>query len=141
MQINFNGNNYGKTKLIWSALCMSSLCPLHRQVAPHFDERYKRKQSESFLGRPEHTIWVSRHRTLKTQYVHLSVFIWKQYKIIASYKDVFKLQSFCLCIPFLTLTLSFCSSIYLLKLSSLKPFVTRWSVSVVIAFPFYRIRF
>ena len=47
---------------------MSSLRPLHRQAAQHFDERFIRKQSESFLSQPEQTIWVSRHRTLRTQY-------------------------------------------------------------------------
>ena len=71
---------------------MSSLRPLHRQAAQHFDERNKRKQSESFLSQPEQTIWVSRHRTLRTQYLHLGVFLWKQYKILASYKDFCKLQ-------------------------------------------------
>ena len=54
---------------------MSSLRPLHRQAAQHFDERNKRKQSESFLSQPEHTIFVSRHRTLRTQYLHLGVFL------------------------------------------------------------------
>ena len=70
---------------------MSSLRPLHRQAAQHFDERYKRKQSESFLSQPEHTIWVSRQRTLRTQYLHLGVFLWKQYIILGRYKD-YKLQ-------------------------------------------------
>ena len=88
----------------WSGLFISSPSPLHRLAAQHFDERYKRKQSESFLSQPEHTIWVSRHRTLRTQYLHLGVFLWKQYKILASYKDFCKLQSFCLCTPLLTLT-------------------------------------
>ena len=46
----------------------STASTLHR-----FDQCYKRKQSESFLSQPEHTIWVSRHRTLITQYLHLSV--------------------------------------------------------------------
>ena len=54
---------------------MSSLRPLHRQAAQHFDERYKRKQSESFLSQPELTIWVSRHKTLRTQYLYLGVFL------------------------------------------------------------------
>ena len=56
-------------------------------------------QTES---QPKHTIWVSRHRTLRTQYFYLDVIIWKQYKILASYKDFCKLQSFCLCTPLLT---------------------------------------
>ena len=95
-----------------SGLCMSSLSPLHRLATQHFDERYKRKQSESFLSQPEHTIWVSRHRTLRTQYLHLGVFLWKQYIILASYKDFCKLQSFCLCTPLLLHCLSFQSRSY-----------------------------
>ena len=75
-------------------LCMSSPIPLHRVATQQFDERYKRKQSESLLSQPELIIWVSRHRTLRTQYSHLGVFHWKQCIIIASYKDFFKLQSF-----------------------------------------------
>ena len=54
---------------------MLSLRLLHRQAGQHFDERYIPKQSESFLSQPEHTIWVSRLRTLKTQYLHLGVFV------------------------------------------------------------------
>ena len=52
---------------------MSSPCPLHRLATQHCDERYKRKQSESFLSQPENTIWISRHRTLRTQYLHLGI--------------------------------------------------------------------
>ena len=66
---------------------MSSPNPLHRLATQHFDERYKRKQSESFLSQSEH----SRQRTLRTQYLHLGVFLWKQYIILASYKDFCKL--------------------------------------------------
>ena len=123
-----------RARQIWSGLCMSSFHPLHRQAAQHFDERFICKQTESFLSQPEQTIWVSRHRTLRTQYLHLGVFLWKQYKILASY-------SFCLCTPLLTLTKSFFSSIHQLKLSSSKTFFTRWSVSVMTAFPFLRSRF
>ena len=54
---------------------MSSLHPLHQQAAQHFDEASKRKQSESFLSQPEHTIFVSRHRTLRNQYLHWVFFI------------------------------------------------------------------
>ena len=61
---------------------MSSLRPLHRQAAQHFDERNKRKQSESFLSQPEHTIFVSRHRTLRTQYLHLGVFLRSSIKFL-----------------------------------------------------------
>ena len=67
---------------------------LYRLATQHFDERYKHKQSESFLSQQERTIWVSRQRTLKTQYLHLDIFLWNQYKIIASYKDFCKSQSF-----------------------------------------------
>ena len=115
---------------------MSSLRPLHRQAAQHFDERFIRKQSESFLSQPEQTIWVSRHRTLRTQYLHLGVFLWKQYIVLTSYKGFCKLQRFCLCTPLLTLTSSLFSSTYLLKFSSSKTFVTRWRVSLVIVFLF-----
>ena len=76
----------------WSGLCMSSPSRLHRLATQHFDARYNCKHSESFLSQPEHTIWVSRHRTLRTQYLHLGAFLWKQYKILASYKDFCKLQ-------------------------------------------------
>ena len=71
---------------------MSSLRPLHRQAAQHFDERFIHKQGESFLSQPEQTIWVSRHRTLRTQYLYLSVFLWKQYNILTSYTDFCKLR-------------------------------------------------
>ena len=87
-----------------SGLCMLSPSPLHPLATQHFDERYKRKQSESFLSQPEQTIWVSRHRTLRTQYLHLGVFLWKQYMILASYKDFCKSQKFWLCTPLLTRT-------------------------------------
>ena len=72
---------------------MSSLRPLHRQAAQNFDERFIRKQSDSFLSQPEQTIWVSRERTLRTQYLHLGAFLWKRYKILASYKDFCKLPT------------------------------------------------
>ena len=61
--------------ILVQVFCMSGPRPLHRIATQHFDERYKRKQSESFLSQPEHTIWVSRHRTLRTQYLHLGVFL------------------------------------------------------------------
>ena len=82
---------------------MSSPSLLHRLATQHFDERYKHKQSESFLSQPEHTIWVSRHRTLRTQYLHLGVFLWKQYIILVSYKDFCKLQIFYFMYSFTTL--------------------------------------
>ena len=90
----------------------------NRPETQHFDECYKHKQSESFLSQPEHTIWVSRQRTSRTQYLHLGVFLLRQFMILASYKDFCKLQSFCLCNPLLTLTYSFFSGTYLLKFSS-----------------------
>ena len=116
---------------------MSSLHPLHRRAAQHFDERFIRKQSESFLSQPEQTIWVSRHRTLRTQYLHLGVLLWKQYKILASYKDFCELQ-FLFMYSFTHTNIVFFSSTYLLKLSSLKTFVTRWNVSVMIDLPFFQ---
>ena len=73
---------------------MSSPSPLHRLGTQHFDECYKCKQSESFLNQPGHINWVSRHRTLRTLYLHLGVFVWKQYIILASQKEFWKLQSF-----------------------------------------------
>ena len=33
---------------------MSSPSPLHQLATEHFDDPYKRKQSESFLSQPEH---------------------------------------------------------------------------------------
>ena len=48
--------------------------------------------------------WVLRQRTLRIHYLHLGVFLWKQYIILASYKDFWKLQSFWLCAPLLTRT-------------------------------------
>ena len=66
---------------------MLSFTSLHRLATKHFDERYKRKQSESFLSQPEHTIWVSRHRPLRTQYLHMGVFLLKMHIILESYKD------------------------------------------------------
>ena len=82
---------------------MSSLRPLHRQAAQHFDERYKCK----------HTIWVSRHRTLRTQYLHLGIFFESSIKFLQVTKT-FASYSFCLCTPLLTLTcLSFQAPTYL----------------------------
>ena len=103
---------------------MSSPSPFQRLAAQYFDEHYKRKQSESFLSQPEHIIWVSRHRTLRTQYLHLDVFLRKQCVILASDKDICKLQSFWLFTPLLILIWTFLSGTYLLKLlSSLQTFV------------------
>ena len=61
--------------ILVQVFCMSGPSPLHGIATQHFDERYKRKQSESFLSQPEHTIWASRHRTLTIQYLHLGVFL------------------------------------------------------------------
>ena len=55
---------------------MSSPSLLHRVAAAQYlHDRYKRKQSDSFLSNPERTIWVSRHRTLRTQYLSMGVFL------------------------------------------------------------------
>ena len=60
---------------------MSRLHPLHQQEAQYFDERYKRKQSESVLSQSELTIWVSRHKTLRTQYLCLDVWVFTLLKL------------------------------------------------------------
>ena len=67
---------------------MSSPSPLHRLATQAFDDRYKSKYSESFLRQQEHIIWVSRNITLRTQYLHLGVFLSKQYIILPNYKDL-----------------------------------------------------
>ena len=54
---------------------MSSPSPLHRLTKQDFDKDDKHKQSESILRQPEHTIWVSKRRTLRTKYLHLGVFL------------------------------------------------------------------
>ena len=56
---------------------MSSPNSLDRLATQYFDERFKRKSSESFLSQPGSTIWVSRHRSLRTQYLHFGVFFLK----------------------------------------------------------------
>ena len=135
-QIIFNKNTYGKTKLIWSGLCTSSLRPRHRQAAQHFDKRFIRKQSESFLRQPEQTIWISTHRTFSSQYLHLVVFLWKQYKSLASYKDFCKLQF--LFMFFFTHT----NTVFLFKhLPTEIVIFKNVSVSVMIDFLFFRSRF
>ena len=76
------------------------------------------KQSESFLSHPYYTIWVLRRRTLRTQYLHLCVLVWKQCIILASYKGFCKSQSFWLYTLLVALTQSFFSGTFLLELSS-----------------------
>ena len=65
-----------------------------------------------------HHLGLKKQRNLRTQYLHLGLFLWKQYIVLANYKDFCKLRSFWLCTPLLTLTWPFFSSTYLLKLSS-----------------------
>ena len=86
---------------------MSNPSQLHRLATQHFDQRSKSKMSESFSSQPEHTIWVSRERTLITQYLHLGAFLWKENTILAICENFRKLQSFCWCTPLLTLTYIF----------------------------------
>ena len=62
---------------------MSSPSLLHRVAAQYLHDRNKRKQSDSILIQPGHTIWVSRHRTLRTQYLHIGVFLSNQFMIPA----------------------------------------------------------
>ena len=79
----------------------------------------------------EHTIWVSRHRTLKTQSLHLSIFLWKQYKILASSK------TFASCKVFIYVLLY--SHVCLFKNLPTEIIISKnvwWSVSVVLTFPF-----
>ena len=108
---------------------MSSLRLLHRQAAQHFDERYKRKQSESFLSQQEHTIWVPRNRPLRIKYLHLDVSLWKQYKIQVA-KFLFMYSFTYTNIVFLFKHLS--AGIVMFKSVCNR----RWSVSVMILFPF-----
>ena len=81
-----------------------------------------------------------------TEHWEPDIYIWMFFfessiKFLQSHKDFCKLQRFCLYAPLLKLTKSSFLSTYLLKLTSSKTFVTRKSVSVVIAFPFFRSRF
>ena len=91
----------------WSGL--SILSPVHCIDKQHniLMSATNTNRVSHFLSQPEHTIWVSRHRNLRTQYINLGVFLWKYYIIPASYKEFCKLQSFCLCTPLFTLTYSF----------------------------------
>ena len=84
----------------------------------------------------EHTICFSRHRTLRTQYLHLGVFLWKQYKSLASYKDFCKLQ-------FLFMfSFTHTNTVFLFKhLPTEIVIFKNVSVSVMIDFLFFRSRF
>ena len=117
-----------RDKLIILGLYMSSLCSLHQQAAQHFDECFIRKH-----------FWASQSKLFGS----LGRELWETdiYIKFLQVTKTFVSCSFCLCTSLLTLTESFFSSTYLLKLSSSKPFVIRWSVSVMIAFPFLRSRF
>ena len=69
--------------------------PLHRLVAQHFDEPHNNKQSKSFLSQPEHTIWVSRHRTLRDNFYIWVFFLkaahnsWKLWRLLQVAKFLF----------------------------------------------------
>ena len=103
---------------------MSSLRPLHWQAAQHFDER--------FICRVSH-FWASQNRpfgSLDTGLWEPNIYIWlfffESSIRFLQVSKTFASCSFCLCTPLLTLT---------------KTFVTRRSLSVMIAFPFFRSRF
>ena len=120
----------------WSGHCMSGPSPLHRLATQHFDERDKCKRNESFLSQPEHTIWVSNYRTLKTQYLHLGVFLWKQYIWFLQVTKTFaRCKDFDYVLLYSHYSISFQALIYW-NCHLHKRFITRWSVSVVIVFPF-----
>ena len=81
------------------------------QVPVHcIDQQHNILMSATNVNRVSH-FWASQNapfgsqgRTLRTQYLHLGVFLWKQYMILASYKDFCKSQKFWLCTPLLTRT-------------------------------------
>ena len=85
-------------------LCMSSPSPLHQLATQNILMSATNVNSEFFFSQPEYTIWVSRHTTLRTQYLHLGVLSLK-----AVYNSC-KLH--CLCTPLLTLSLSFQAPTY-----------------------------
>ena len=66
----------------------------------HFDEHYSHKESESFLSQPEHTIWVSRYRTLRTQYLHLGFFSLKAVYNSCKLQRLLKVTNFLLMYSF-----------------------------------------
>ena len=118
------------------------------QVSIHYINKQSNiLMSDSCANRVSH-FWASQNTpfgSLGTEHWEPSIYIWvfffeSSIKFLQVTKT-FASSSFCLCTPLLTLTLSFFSSTYLLKLSSSKMFVTRWSVSEMIAFPFFRSRF
>ena len=86
------------------------------QVPVHcIDQQHNILMSATNVNRVSH-FWASQNapfgsqgRTLRTQYLHLGVFLWKQYMILASYNNFLKLLSFSLCTPLLTLTWFFFS--------------------------------
>ena len=80
---------------------MSSPNLLHRLATQHFDERYKRRQSDSFLSQPEHI-----SQGLDAQNFENQIFTFGCFSLKAVNSSC-KLQSFCLCTPLLTLTESF----------------------------------
>ena len=114
---------------------MSSPSQLHRLATQAFDDRYKSKYSESFLRQQEHIIWVSRNITLRTQYLHLGVFLSKQYIILPNYKDL-QVAKFSFMYSFTHTNIVFLFRHLPTEIVNFINVVTRWSVSVVIVFPF-----
>ena len=118
------------------------------QVSVHcIDKQRNILMSASNANTVSH-FWASQNKlfgSLGTELWEPNIYIWvfffeSSIKFLQVTKT-FASCSFCLCTPLLALTYSFFTSTYLLKLSSSKTFVTRWSVSVMIAFPFFRSRF
>ena len=104
---------------------MSSLHSLHRQAAQHFDEHYKSKQRAS-----QNTPFGS----LGTELWEPNIYIW----VLFSESSIKFLQ---VTKFFFNYSFTHTNIVFLFKhlMSSSKTFVTRWSVSVVIAFPFQNI--
>ena len=101
-----------------SGLCMSSLSPLHRLATQHFDECYKRKQSESFFE-PART----HHLGLKAQKFENSIYKFGCVSLKVLYNScklqrILQVAKFLFMYSFIHINILFFSGTYLLKLSS-----------------------
>ena len=114
---------------------MSSPSPLHRLTTQHFDERYKHKQSESFLSQAEHTIWVSRHRTWRTQYLNFIFFPLKAVYNSCMLQGLLQVAKFLLMYSFTLINIVFLFRH--LPTTEIVIFINFcYQISVVIVFPF-----
>ena len=68
--------------LIGPGLCISSPSPLHRLATQHFNECYKRKESESFLSQPR-----THHLGLKAQNFESPIFAFGCFYLKAVYNS------------------------------------------------------